>query len=382
MTKGFFLFLFLVFFSFADAAELKLEPIDEAKRDQYLAMAQVWKPTDVRKMSVYMGPQRGSVIQPNSIVTCRYIEWEGPPSGSQPKFNCKLTKTGEKVRIKYGKKSPEIYSEVAATRLFWALGFYADEVQPVKVRCLGCPEVNPFRPAAGERRVNRMIPYAILERRFQGEIIESKEDEGWSWKELDKVDFKKGGATLAQIDALKLLAVLVQHGDQKPQQQRIACYKKDLVDPDRDGIASCKQPVLMIQDLGATFGRADFETSPEAKINLDQWMDVPIWNPLKEAEQYERTKHRMCVSTLTPSIAAHDEGLHDPVIREEGRKFLAGLLSQLSEKQIHDIFRVARVESLDQTIPVKGGERAESAQDWVATFLEKRKQIVDRSCPE
>jgi hypothetical protein len=378
----FFLILVLLSFSFADAATLKFEPVDHEKRAHYIAMAQVWKPTNVRKMNVTMGPQRGSLIRPNEEITCRYVEWKGPPTGTQPKFNCKLLRSGEAVRIKYGKENLEIFSEVAATRLFWTLGFYVDEVQPVKVKCIGCPEKNPFRPAPGERRVVRKFAYAMLERRFPGEIIEASEDEGWSWKELEKVDPEKGGASRTQIDALKLLAVFVQHGDQKPEQQRLGCYQKDLADPDHQGLASCKQPILMVQDLGATFGRADFDTSGEAKIHLDKWKNVAVWNPIKEAEYYTRTKRRTCAGALTNSVAAHDEGLQDPYISEEGRKFLAGLLEQLSEKQIRDIFKAAQVDKMEQITEEKDHKHLATVADWTAAFLEKRKQILERHCPQ
>ena len=64
-----------------------------------------------------------------------------------------------------------------------------------------------------------------------------------------------GGAPRSQVDALRLLATLLQHTDSKPAQQRILCvsYEKK---SDED-LAACKEPLLMLNDVGLTFGHAN-----------------------------------------------------------------------------------------------------------------------------
>jgi hypothetical protein len=47
------------------------------------------------------------------------------------------------VKVKYGEKNGEVYGEIAASRLFWALGFKADCMYPARVSCHGCP-TDPF----------------------------------------------------------------------------------------------------------------------------------------------------------------------------------------------------------------------------------------------
>jgi len=69
----------------------------------------------------------------------------------------KLSGSGAVVRVKYGKDTHEVYSEVAATRLLWALGFYADEMYPVRLKCLQCPEKDPTRPKKDEPRIDLII---------------------------------------------------------------------------------------------------------------------------------------------------------------------------------------------------------------------------------
>jgi hypothetical protein len=69
---------------------------------------------------------------------------------------------------------------------------------PVKVVCRGCP-ADPFNgkaPAAGSAPVT--FDPATIDEAAPGETVETKPDEGWSWKELDLVDERAGGATRAE----------------------------------------------------------------------------------------------------------------------------------------------------------------------------------------
>src|SRR5689334_6798342 len=65
---------------------------------------------------------------------------------------------------------------------------------------------------------------------MSGRTVEVAPDEGWSWKELDRVDETAGGAPLAQRNALKLLAVLIQHGSNKDRAQLTDAQLHELFD--------------------------------------------------------------------------------------------------------------------------------------------------------
>jgi len=351
-------------FSVAFAADLKFEKVNDDVRERYLSQAQVWHDVDIASMDLMAGSKLRTSFPFNSEVKCTYVDPKSPMTGASPKFLCKL-KSGEVVRIKYGKDSRETYSEVAATRLMWALGFYTDDVYPVKVRCLKCP-ADPSHPAKKEKRTTKYFDHAAIELNFNGEAIED-EDEGWKWTELESVDPKKGGAPEAHVDALKLLMVFIQHGDNKPEQQRLACLPDDIINA--KGVGVCKRPVLMVQDLGATFGAANEISNEGTKMNFDGWKDKGIWNDYKEKQFFVEHKKNICYGNLVNSKAAGEEGLKDPRISEGGRKFLAQLLTKLSDQQILDLFRVARVQNLGH-----------SPEEWAAAFKEKRKQIAERSC--
>ena len=361
----------------AAAADLKVE-LKGDDRENYIRRAQVWQPTEVARKNILIGPENEVSAPLDSVVECDYVESKEKLSGRWPKFLCK-TKSGDVIRVKYGAENKEIYAEAAATRLLWALGFYADEVYPVHVKCRNCPE-NPFKPEEGKRSTF-VFKDANIERNFPGETLEEKEDQGWTWKELDEVSVEEGGAPRSHLDALRLLGVFLQHSDAKPDNQRLACYKTDLEDPDGDGKAFCKKPILMIQDLGATFG-SGVDVMKISRIDLKAWDEKPVWNTVLEAKTREKAGKAFCFGTITTSHLAGEEGLEDPIITEEGRKFLAGLLSQLSDEQIRDIFRVARVDQLDETIEKDGSERKVTVEDWVAVFKKKRAEIQDRTCPQ
>ena len=127
----------------------------------------------------------------------------------------------DKVKVKYGKTNGEVYAEVAATRLLWALGFGADAHVPGPRDLSGMPGRSRGR-AHGDRRRALFDPAAI-ERKMKGTELEWDDTVGWSWSELDLVSDATAPKQRAQRDALKLLAAMLQHTDSKSQQQRLVC---------------------------------------------------------------------------------------------------------------------------------------------------------------
>src|SRR5262249_44767624 len=155
-------------------------------------------------------------FQPNQAVTCDYAEV--PRHGATRKFHCTLG-NGDVVKVRYGAHNGEIQGSVLATRLLWALGFPADRVYPVRVTCRGC-SADPWRTGGHRNEVREFDP-AVIERKAIGHEMFEEDDKksGWSWREIDLVDARLGGAPQAQRDGLKLLAVFMQHTDSKSQQQ-------------------------------------------------------------------------------------------------------------------------------------------------------------------
>jgi hypothetical protein len=199
---------------------------------------------------------------------------------------------------------------------------------------------------------------AITERKA-GEVIESAPDQGWSWKELDGLPLHPSGAPRAHVDALKLLAVLLQHNDAKEANQRMDC-PADAWNREPGGEKVCTDPRLLIHDVGATFGGAGNRVREDSKADLDHWQEQMIWRDGKT-----------CTTNLVGSRSS--DTILDPVISESGRAFLAGLLMELNPAQIHDLFRVAQVTTRD---------RGTTLSEWESAFWYKAYQIVNHRCPE
>ena len=70
--------------------------------------------------------------------------------------------------------------------------------------------------------------------------------------------------------------------------------------------------------------------------------------------------------------------LGDPAISEAGRAFLAGLLLQLTDQQLHDLFEVGRVDSRSRK--PNSSAPAATVDEWVAAFTHKRDEVVTNRC--
>jgi hypothetical protein len=311
--------------------------------------SKVWLPTDIPSKNLLTGPTGHGSFTPGATVTCTYMERK--ITGKSPKFFCTLP-NGRQLKVKYGSDNGEVYGEVLASRLLWALGFGSDWMYSVRVICHECPD----KYGAPMENGDRLVDPAAVERKMPGAALADR----WDWKDLGDIDETAGGATRAERDAFALLAVLIYHGDSKPQQQRIICAQKIT-----DG--RCAEPLIMIQDLGNTFGSARTFSGPDRlSVNLSLWSKEPIWkNP------------STCVANLHGVFSST---LHDPTISEEGRQLLAGLLLQLSDQQLRDMFTAARV-TLRSRAPGDGGSGLASVDEWVAAFNRKRANIVDHRCP-
>ena len=336
------------------------------RREDALAAARVWAapPTPIAAADLRRNSADADRFSHEADVHCRFTT--RPVGGTTPKFYCELP-GGEVVKVKYGVGNPELPSEVAASRLLTVLGFWADRMSIVRgVQCAGCPSF-PFQALrclqqtgseracfAGGRDPSRVVyfPAAVIERRLPGEVIESTEDQGWGWYELERIDPARGGSSRAEVDALRLMAVLLAHWDNKPPNQRLVC-PPGAARPGGD----CASPLAIIQDLGATFG--------PTKIDLHNWRSGRIWKD--GASCTVSMKHLPWGGGTFP----------DRQISEGGRQLLLGLLEQLSDRQLRDLFEGSRVTAHDQV-----SAEARNPEVWVKAFKDKVRQIrAGGPCP-
>lgn len=292
---------------------------------------------------------------------CRYDP--DNTSGTTPKFDCELP-DGEVVKVKYG-INPEIPGEVGATLLLKAMGFAADDMRIVsRVRCYGCPR-SPYRSrqvaewffVAGI--LDSMLDYTsyadftnvAVERKFPARAVEVGEHEGFGMYELSGVDPARGGAARADVDAFRLVAVLLAHWDNKASNQRLVC----LGDTGDDSAEPCARPLLMMQDLGATFG--------PKKVSLQGWKSSPIWR--------DETGCMVSMQHLPYAGAT----FADVEISEEGRSLLASKLSAFSRDDLTRLLRAAHFPDA-----ASGRPGADDVSPWVDVLQQKIADITNRSC--
>ena len=296
------------------------------------------------------------------MLTCHYVSHA--TSGTSPKFDCRV-ESGATIKVKYG-DSPEIAAEVAAARLLTALGFGADYVTHVQqVRCLGCPP-SPYRlrrtfehlfiAGVFDRLLDdgqpRVFTNVSVERKLEGRAVEVGDIHGWSFDELSRIAPGRGGASRAEVDALRLVAVLLGHWDNKPDNQRLVCLDGS---DDESAAASCDEPLVLLHDVGSTFG--------SRSGGFDAWAAAPVWTDVASC------------TTAMPTLPYGGGTFGTVQITEEGRRALAERLTALSERQIRDLFSGAGYGTLAQAGPAH-------VSQWSAAFVAKVRDIVNRPpCP-
>ena len=354
----------------AFAGQNRADPDFVRAHDDALRRAQVWiePETPIERAALGRNPEDVDHYAHDGRVECRFKP--GGVSGSTPKFDCTL-RNGKTVKVKYGAANPEVYSEVIASRLLAALGFPADRMYVVEVvHCYGCT-ADPFvslQCVNEGKSIDDCLPDldysaardfspAVIERPIDGRRIETAKDRGWAWNELNKIDPAAGGAPQAHVDALRLMAVLLNHWDNKAKNQRLLCLGES--DPPGRVLKAgpCKRPLAMVQDLGATFG-------PD-KLDLQRWASSPVW-----------TDSASCMVSMK-KLPYGGSTFPDTTISEVGRQFLAERLTRLSASQVRDLFEGARIAQYPHR-----DRRAANSDEWVRAFQAKVRSIADRKpCP-
>jgi hypothetical protein len=352
-----------------------LRALPPAQRLDYLREAVVWSPIDTAKLDLRMGPAGGR-WRADEILECDFFLPAEEPGGNTPKFLCRTTK-GRTYKIKYGRENREVYGEVIGSRLLWALGFRSDRLDPVTVRCHGCPEdpwgfMKSGRDDAPSRDEVRDFAPAVIESYF-GTLMESEAEEGVDWDELlaeTSRDPARAREQSVHRQALTLLMAFLQHADSKPSQQTLACGPGALV-RDAQGAESCRTPELYVGDIGAILGDGwKYTRLSTTKIDYALWKSTPVW---RDAQA--------CVVAVNGRPNAT---LGDVPIAEPARAFLAERLSLLGHAQVRDLFAVARVELIGEMIQptADASVRSVDADDWAALFIEKQAAITEHRCPD
>ncbi len=218
------------------------------------------------------------------------------------------------------RKARDMYTEVASTRLLWALGYPAQPAYTTAgVVCHGCPEDDAFRQK-GSRRTMVYVD-AMVDRPYPDALELST----WSVKDVaDQVYWKEWPIQKrVYFDGLIVLAGLIHHRSNARQQNSLVCLARP-----GSGCAPDAETFMLFADLGSTFG------APHAKGQHSSWIEHPAWADARSCRVYLPWKDM-------PPAASHLQ------ITEAGRRFILERIGRLTDDHLRAVFRAARFEWVD-----------------------------------
>lgn len=271
----------------------------------------LWRePGDIRAKDLFLGPG-GEKERPQ--LPLKFVKEDN--HGHNSKFDAEDAK-GTKWKVKLG---IEAQPEVVASRLLWAIGYFANDnyfVRDVPVNGL------PQRLGRGEGHLVSPghLDYARLQRRPPGD----KKEANWDWAHNPFLGTR-------EFNGLRVMMALINNWDLKNENNAIFI--------DRDG-----QEDYLVSDVGTAFGAAG-----------QRWTEGATKNNLP---MYQRTKF---IARISPKYVDFNFPRYSPVLHllyalpsyfhlwrmrwighhvpRADARWLGSLLAQLSPEQIHDAFR-------------------------------------------
>jgi hypothetical protein len=264
----------------------------------------------------------------------------------------------------------EVFTEVAATRIMWALGFPADHVYPVgSAACIGCGP-DPFgnnlqNNTASLKDSPALFKIVSAEREAPYDEIDADGDSTWSWSDAARF-YSDGEWTHQQkveYDAYRLALGLFHYHNDISQQNRLVCAEWE---PQTESKAKvCKRPIIFVQDLGSTFGKAkpqfDF-FAVNARGSFSAWQDQTVFSNAASCQ-------------LRATLSG------DSRVLKEAQDLVAQRLARLDVSTVKSIFRLARFQLMDQKqiqrLRSSGSSDPEAAalDEWTNAFMKRVEEI-------
>jgi hypothetical protein len=250
-------------------------------------------PVDLTSRDLYLGPG-GESMQPD-ISNLTFIEED--KTGTNKKYRIKDGSDHEWV-VKLGK---EAQSETAAVRLLWAVGYVTE--------------------------INYLVPHVTIPGkgdfdnvRFEARPKGVKRVDEWPWT-------RNPFTGTREFQGLKVMMLLFNNWDIKDSNNRVVLVPGQDNQPD--------EAEYIISDLGATFGKTGG--------SISRSRNKP--NDYSKTEFVENVKH----SIVSFKYNGKKPSVFDDITVSQA-KWIGGLLSNLSDKQIQDAFRAANYSPEDVSL--------------------------------
>ena len=272
--------------------------------------AVLWRdPGDIASRDLYYGPG-GKAHQPQGTFT---FEKEDR-TGSNPKFDV-VDQDGVKWRVKMGS---EARPETAASRLVWAVGYFANEDYFLPV--LHVQNMPRLHRGANLVSSDGTVHNVRLKRHLQ----DQKKVGTWSWA-------KDPFTGTREWNGLRVLMAVINNWDLKDSNNSIYAVRGDY-----------PEQLYLVTDLGSSFGSPGLNWS--SKGNLTAYSRSRLISKTStefidfSAPAAPKLNTFIDVPELTRRLGLCWLGHHIPL---SDVKWMAHLLAQLSPVQIRDAFRAA-----------------------------------------
>jgi hypothetical protein len=232
----------------------------------------------------------------------KFVEEEA--KGTQPKVEV-TDAGGEKWKVKFGK---EVHSEVAATRLLWAMGYYAEETYFV-----------PSGKIEGITQLHRAKQFIAPDGSFEGARFEKRPKNiertkiAWAWGDNPFIGTK-------ELSGLRILMTLINNWDTR----RVSKNNVVLRIAGTDGTV---EDWYVVEDLGSSFGKM----GRYLFVTRNRW----------DLEDFKTQKFIDGVSGNMLDLHYQGGARSINKVPLDHAQWFSGLLSQLTVNQVRRAFEAA-----------------------------------------
>lgn len=284
------------------------------------------QPADISTEDLFYG-QGGKKHQPVPPFT--FVEED--KGGTNPKFDASDA-NGKTWRCKVG---DEARPEVVASRLLWAVGFYANDDY-----LLPEADVSKLKIKRGSKSIK---DEHVMDVRFARKPGGEKKIGIWEWRENPFYGKR-------EFNGLRVMMAVINNWDLKDVNNSVYSDEKT------------GEQVFLVNDVGATFGSNGLGFSKaRSKGNVDSFKGSKFVQKVTATEVSFATPHapkEVLLGTLGATTASYRmrSGLDwiGNDIPIDDAKWMGSLLTQLSHKQLVDAFRAGNfpVEDIDAYVDV------------------------------
>ena len=271
---------------------LAVQKEKKKKKEMPAGTPVLWRePADAASLDLFHGPGGEEMMPDLSSLT--FVKEE--KGGYSKKYRVK----DGRGRVWVAKVGKEAQSETAAVRLVWAAGYVTE--------------------------INYLAPKATIEGQgtFENVRFEARPEgverlDAWGWEQ-------NPFAGRRELQGLKVLMALMENWDLKDDNNRVLHVRGE-------GGSELR---YIVSDLGTTFGKTGGQNSPMAFFRS-------IKGSRNEPEDYVSDEFIEGVKGNT--VRLHYSGKNSEMMRNvtvEDAKWVGGLLSRLSDRQLEDAFRAA-----------------------------------------